>query len=63
MDNKNIQSILQAALENELPSSEMQLWPAVNASLVAGNDSWVQQGENMTTIKSRRILAWRLSPW
>ena len=36
MDNKNIQSILQDALEEEIPSSQVNLWSAVKASLVAG---------------------------
>jgi hypothetical protein len=54
MDSQNIQSILQAALENEFPSSQIQLWPAVKASLVAGNYSLVQPEENRKTIKSRR---------
>ncbi|HLF90464.1 MAG TPA: hypothetical protein VI451_16065, partial [Anaerolineales bacterium] len=55
MDNKSIQSILQDALENEIPSSQVELWPAVKASLVAGKHPLIQQGEKMNTIKSRRI--------
>jgi hypothetical protein len=51
MDNKNIQSILQDALEKEIPSSEVNLWQAVKTSLVAGK----QQGEKMNTTKPRRI--------
>jgi hypothetical protein len=43
MDNKKIQSILHDALEKEIPSSEVDLWQAVKANLVAGD----QQGENM----------------
>ncbi len=53
MDNKNIQSILQDALEEKIPSSQVKLWPAVKASLVAGKT--LQQGENMNTTKPRRI--------
>jgi hypothetical protein len=50
MDNKNIQSILQDALEEKIPSSQIELWPAVKASLVAG-----KQGEKMNTTQPRRI--------
>lgn len=53
MDNKNIKSILQDALEEKIPSSQIELWPAVKASLVAGKT--LQQGEKMNTTKSRRI--------
>jgi hypothetical protein len=53
MDDKKIQSILQDALEEEIPSSEIKLWPAVKASLIAGRT--FQQGENMNSIPSRRI--------
>lgn len=52
MDNKNIKSILQDALEEKIPSSQIELWPAVKASLVAGK---TQQGENMNTTQPRRI--------
>ena len=55
MDSKNIQSILRTALESVLPSSQIQLWPAVKASLVEGKHSSFRQGEKMNTIKSRRI--------
>lgn len=53
MDNKNIQSILQDALEEKIPSSQVELWPAVKASLVAGKT--LQQGENMKPTQPRRI--------
>lgn len=53
MDNKNIQSILQDALEEKIPSSQVELWPAVKASLVAGKT--LQQGENMNSTQQRRI--------
>jgi hypothetical protein len=53
MDNKNIQSILQDALEKEIPSSQVNLLPAVKASLVA--KKIIGQGELMNTIKPRRI--------
>ena len=52
MDKKNIQSILQDALENEIPVEEINLWPAVKADLVTGQR---QQGEKMNTTKSRLL--------
>ena len=55
MDEKKIQSILQKSLEEEIPSSEIKLWPAVKASLVAGTKPFVQQGERMNSMRSRRI--------
>ena len=55
MDNKKMRSILQDALEEEIPSSQVQLWPAVRASLVAGKYKLVQQGEKMNTVKPHRI--------
>jgi hypothetical protein len=48
MDKHKIRSILQDALEEEIPSTQVNLWPAVKASLVAGN----RQGEKMNTTKS-----------
>ena len=53
MDDKKLQSILQDALETKIPSSEVKLWPAVKASLVAGQT--FQQGENMNSVSSRRV--------
>jgi hypothetical protein len=55
MDNKRIQSILQDALEEEIPSSQIKLWPAVKASLVVGEHQLYQQGEKMNTKKLYRI--------
>jgi len=52
-NNKNIQSILRDALEKEIPSSQVNLMPAIKSSLVAGNI--IRQGETMNTIKPRRI--------
>ena len=54
MDNKNIKSILEDAVEQEIPSSQINLLPAVKASLVAGRKSSVQQGEKMNLTRSRR---------
>jgi len=53
MDQRHIQSILQDALEEEIPSSEINLWRAVKDRLVAGN--MVQQGEKMNVTKPQRI--------
>ena len=55
MDKNNIQSILRAALENEIPTEEIKLWPAVKADLVAGKHTLLQQGEKMNTIRVRRL--------
>jgi hypothetical protein len=55
MDDKKIQSILQNALEEEIPPSEIKLWAAIRASLVAGTKSFVRQGERMNNIGSRHV--------
>lgn len=52
MEKKNIHSALQAALEEKIPSSEINLLPAIKASLVSGKH---QQGEKMNTKSSRKI--------
>jgi hypothetical protein len=50
VNNKKIQSILQDALEEEIPSSQINLWPAVRASLVAGERQLpTKQGAKMNT--------------
>ncbi len=51
MDKKQIQSILQDALEKKVPSSEVNLWRIVKTNLVAGNNK--QQGVKMNTTKPR----------
>jgi hypothetical protein len=53
MDKKNIPSILQDALEEQIPPSEVHLWQAVKANLVVGRKS-NQQGETMNTTNPRR---------
>jgi hypothetical protein len=55
MNEKEIRSVLHEALEEEIPSSQVDLWPAVKASLVAGNQNRVQQGETMKTERTSRI--------
>jgi hypothetical protein len=55
MDRKKIQSVLQEALEQEIPASQIRLWPAVKASFSGGKHSLFQQGEKMHTTEPRRI--------
>ena len=55
MDNKKIKSILKDALEDEIPASQIDVWPAVRANLVAGNRQLLQQGEKMNTIKEQHM--------
>lgn len=55
MDDKQIQSILQDAVEQKIPASEVKLWPGIRANLVAGRNQSVQQGEHMLSISSRRL--------
>jgi hypothetical protein len=52
MDKKNIQSILQDAVEHEIPSSQIDLLPHVKDRLAAGA---TQQGEKMISTNSRRM--------
>lgn len=49
MNKKTIRSMLQDALEEEIPPSQVDLWPTVRASLVAGKHQRVQQGGKMVT--------------
>jgi hypothetical protein len=44
MNQTDVRSALQDALAEEIPSSQVDLWPAVQASLVAGDTNRVQQG-------------------
>ena len=55
MDKKKIQSVLQEALEQEIPASQIRLWQAVKANFVAGKRSLFQQGEKMYTTEPRRV--------
>lgn len=52
MDKKNIQSMLQDAVEHEIPSSQIDLLPNVKERLVAGTN---QQGEKMNGTNPRRV--------
>jgi hypothetical protein len=51
MNHKDIQSLLEEALEQEIPSSKINLWPAVKAELAAGIHLEFRQGEKMNTLK------------
>jgi hypothetical protein len=55
MDQKRIQSVLQDALEDEIPSSQINLWPVVKANLVADKFQSPQLGAKMNIHKSQRI--------
>jgi hypothetical protein len=61
MSNKKIQSILKDVLDEAIPSSQINLWPAVKADLVAGKHQQNQQGDKMNTIKPRRIPRFALA--
>ena len=55
MERERIQSALQDALEDEIPASQIDLWPAVKADLVAGILQSSQQGEKMNHTKTQRV--------
>ncbi len=55
MNDKHIRSVLRDALEEEIPSAQVKLWPAVKANLVAGKHPLSQQGEKMHTKKLHRL--------
>jgi len=55
MDGNNIKSILQDALEDEVPAAQINLLPAVQSRLVAGKQFSLQQGEKMVQTKIKRL--------
>jgi len=55
MDSRNIKSILQDALEEEVPSSQIDLLPAVKSRLLAGKQFSHQQGEKMYQTRNKRL--------
>ncbi|HKY54991.1 MAG TPA: DUF4367 domain-containing protein [Anaerolineales bacterium] len=57
MKTKKIQSMLKQAVEREIPSSQIDLWRAVQAELVAGKHPLFQQGAKMNTLKRRAAFA------
>jgi len=56
MDNKDLKSILQDALEEQIPASQVNLLLNVQARLVARKQSLTQQGENMNKIRNRKLV-------
>ena len=57
MHNRKIQTILTEALERQIPSSQISLWRAVQASLVAGKHPLFPQGEKMNALRKRATFA------
>lgn len=55
MDHKNIKSILQNALEDELPSAQINILPGIQSRLVTGNKLSTQQGEPMNKMFKKRL--------
>lgn len=55
MDTRSIKSILQDALEDQIPSSQIDLFPSVQARLVARKKTLLQQGERRNRRRHRRL--------
>lgn len=55
MDKKNIRSILQEALDNEISSKEVNLWSTVKANLTSKKYSYHNEGEKIKEISSHRL--------
>jgi len=55
MDKKELKSILQDALEDQMPASQVNLLPAIQARLVARKQSLLQQGENVNKTSTRKL--------
>ena len=56
MNQNDIQSLLEEALEREIPSSQVDLWTAVKAELVVGNHLESRKGEKMNTRKRAQTV-------
>jgi hypothetical protein len=56
MDNKKFKSILQDALEEQFPASEINLLPRIQSCLVAGKKSYLQQGKYMNKMRTKRLV-------
>jgi hypothetical protein len=56
MEDKNVKSILEDALEEEIPSSKVKLWSGVKERLVVGRNISTQQGKKMNITKQDRVL-------
>src|SRR5215216_4660616 len=54
MDNKHIKSILEDALEDRIPGSQINLLPSIQSHLVAGKT--LQQGEQMNKNRTKRLI-------
>ena len=61
MNEKRIRSALQDALDEKIPASQIDLWPAVRANLVAGNHQKNQQGAKMNRKKMYRVRRFALA--
>jgi len=55
MENKKLKSILQDALEDQMPASQVNLLATIQSRLVARNKPVFQQGENMNKIRNRKL--------
>ncbi|MDX1435232.1 MAG: hypothetical protein R3335_00380 [Anaerolineales bacterium] len=61
MNDENVQSILQDAMEEEIPASQVDLWPAVKADLAAGKHPQNRKGNPMNTLNPSRISRFALA--
>jgi hypothetical protein len=61
MTDNMIRSILKDVLEEEIPSSQINLWPVVQAHLVAGKHPQTNQGYRMNNIKPRLMPRFALA--
>ena len=55
MDRKNIKSILQDALEDQIPTSQINLLPVIQSHVIAGKKSLLLQEENINKIPTRQL--------
>ena len=55
MDRKNIKSILQDALEDQIPTSQINLLPVIQSHVIAGKKSLLLQEENINKIPTRQF--------
>jgi len=61
MSNKKFQSILNEALEEEIPSSEIDLWPAVKTNLEARENQQTKKGNMMNSQNTSRMPRFSLA--
>src|SRR6476660_8672500 len=55
MDRQNIKSILQDALEDQIPTSQINLLPVIQSHIIAGKKSLLLQEENINKIPTRQL--------